>query len=156
MNISNQELKNFILNAGELSDALIEKALRTYRPASNGKKLILPYPPSANVMWRTTKQGHTYLSAEAKAFKEEVKARAIEQKVKRIDGDVILTIEVFRPQRSGDLDNRLKATLDSIKNIAFEDDKKVVEIHAYRYEDKLDPRVEVRVQSAIELADKLF
>lgn len=123
---------------------------------TTSNKLVLPYPPSANVMWRTTRTGKTYLSPEAKAYKLKVAELAAKQSVKRIDGEVILYVDIFRPQKSGDLDNRLKAALDSIKDIAFEDDKFVVEIHARRFDDKACPRIEVRVQSAIKLADQLF
>jgi crossover junction endodeoxyribonuclease RusA len=124
-------------------------------PTGNAKTMVLPFPPTANHMWKVTRQGHVYLTDEGKQFKIKVAEVLAKQKVKKIDGEVAVTIKVFRPRRQGDLDNRIKPTLDALKNIAFEDDKHVVELHAYRYEDKSCPRVEVTVTAA-ELADKLF
>ena len=54
----------------------------------------------------------------------------------------------LRPQRSGDLDNRLKCLLDSLNGIAWSDDGQIVEIHAYRHDDKKNPRVEIEINPA--------
>lgn len=109
-------------------------------------RLVLPYPPTVNTYWRVV-NGRPILSAEARAYKQGAKLRALTQGVREpIDGPVTLNLAVYRPRRIGDLDNVLKATLDALKGIAFEDDSQVVEIFARRWEDKANPRVEVNVE----------
>lgn len=78
----------------EYGNLMKKRQVSTPTPVQNSsKKLVLPYPPSANVMWRTTKRGITYLSEEAKAYKLKVAELAEKQNIKRIDGDVILHIQ---------------------------------------------------------------
>jgi Holliday junction resolvase RusA-like endonuclease len=67
-----------------------------------------------------------------------------------LEGPLILSVEVYRPRRSGDLDNTLKAIQDSLKGILWRDDSQIVEIRARRYESKENPRVEVMVEEARE------
>lgn len=106
--------------------------------------LILTMPPSANRYWRTDRRGFNYISDEAKQYKRFV-ADVAGLKTP-IYSDVAVTVKVFRPQRSGDLDNRLKCLLDSLRGVVFADDKQVVEIHAFRFEDPKRPRVEVEIK----------
>lgn len=106
-------------------------------------KLKLPYPPSANRYWRTNGSGRVYVSDEAEDYKSEV--GLIARRTIPASGDVSISIRIFRPQRSGDLDNRLKVLIDALKGIAYFDDKQITEIHAYRFDDKKDPRVEVEI-----------
>lgn len=108
-------------------------------------RLTLPMPPSANRYWRTTVRGSfvsTYVSAEAKDFKEQVgwacKAAGIRAP---IAGRVRINVELYpaRPQdwakrvkklgptwddsvRCIDLDNANKVLLDSLKGVAIVDD----------------------------------
>lgn len=109
--------------------------------------LILPYPPSANRYWKHA-NNRTYVSAEAKAYKSECgwSARSQSAAEMPLAGPVRLTMRFYRPRKAGDLDNRLKVTLDALNGIVFVDDAQVVELHAYRYEDKRNPRVEVEIQ----------
>jgi Holliday junction resolvase RusA-like endonuclease len=83
------------------------------------------------------------VSAEAKAFKKAVSSAL--QGVSPVGGPVALTVTFYRPRRSGDIDNFCKVTLDSLKGIAYEDDSQIVELHAYRKDDKANPRVEISV-----------
>lgn len=109
-------------------------------------RLTLPYPPSGNRYWRVFR-GIVVPSQEAKTYKASVKFRAMNQDVfEPLKGEVVVSVAVFRPQRSGDLDNRLKVLLDSLRGVAFADDKQVVELHARRYDDASNPRVEVTVE----------
>ena len=106
--------------------------------------ITLPIPPSANRYWRTFR-GRTVVSAEAKAYKEAAAWMAKAAGAEIIDGGVAVTMRVYRPAKRGDTDNFLKVTLDSLNGIAYSDDSQIVEIHAYRYDDKANPRVEVEV-----------
>lgn len=107
----------------------------------------LPYPPSANVYWRMVQpkngRARMVVSAEARAYKATVRTALLKAGVRPLDGAVTLTVRLYRPQKSGDLDNRLKVLGDSLNGLAWHDDEQVVEIHAYRLDDKARPRVEV-------------
>jgi len=131
--------------------------------------VTLPWPVSANVYWRTRVVkgvAMTYVSAEAKAFKQEVQwlmraagcVRPMEGRVA-----VALTLYPHRPQdwqkrqrklgpawddgvRSIDLDNAIKVTLDALKGIAFDDDVWVRRIMAERAEPDGEARLVVRIE----------
>ena len=118
---------------------------RLCNPASASMKLTLPYPPSANRYWRNYR-GITVTSEDALAYKAEVGYIARSRGVQPLHGPVCLTLEMYRPRRSGDLDNRLKCLIDSLNGIAWGDDSQITEIHAYRYDDKARPRVEVEIK----------
>jgi crossover junction endodeoxyribonuclease RusA len=130
--------------------------------------VTLPPPVSANVYWRTRivkNMAMTYVSAEAKAFKEEVgwrlRAAGI---IKPIEGRIAVKLTMYphRPLdwqkrvkklgaawddgvRSIDLDNAIKVTLDAMKGIAFVDDVWVRQITAERMEPDGEARVVVTI-----------
>ena len=108
-------------------------------------KVILPYPPSANRYWRVYK-GMTVVSSEATAYKREVKKLAKLAALSPLRGDVALTLDVYRPRATGDLDNRIKVLVDSLNGIAWADDEQIVQIHAYRHEGRGAGRVEVTIE----------
>ena len=91
--------------------------------------LGLPEPPSANRYWRVYRN-RVVKSAEARAYQEVV--ALIAAKAVPFDGEVSVVLTWWRGRASGDLDNRLKVTLDSLKGLAYQDDRQVVEIHATR------------------------
>jgi crossover junction endodeoxyribonuclease RusA len=107
----------------------------------------LPLPPSANRYWRNF-QGRTVKSQEARNYQAQVGWLAkVAGLSEPLDGDISVSLRVYRQQRRGDLDNRIKVILDSLQGIAYEDDNQVVELHAYRYDDKENPRVVVQVEA---------
>lgn len=122
-------------------------------------KLTLPYPPSSNRYWRSraykTKTGtyavNTYPSEVAKEYKDEIHMRLWVWKRRNpgaelpIKGEVGYRVKVFRPQKSGDLSNRLKVLEDALQGLIFLDDKQITEIYAERFDDKFDPRVEIEI-----------
>jgi crossover junction endodeoxyribonuclease RusA len=112
--------------------------------------LTLPVPPSVNRYWRNisvNNRPRTLISEEGRNYKREVAllARAVDP----IHGPVSVAYFVYRPRKSGDIDNYLKSLLDSLKGIAFLDDDQVVELHGYRRDDKTDPRVNVIIQEVV-------
>lgn len=113
---------------------------------STGEEVVLklPVPPSANRYWRNF-NGRTVVSAEASAYKSEVGWLCAQ--VQPFTGDVAVSVTVYRERKAGDLDNYLKVLLDALKGILYPDDKAVVEIQAYREDDKNDPRVMVTAWS---------
>lgn len=113
-------------------------------------RLTLPYPPSVNAMYRNTRvrwgngRGRV-LSDEGHAFKSAVATIAMIERAGYTLEPVKLTIRLFRPRKSGDLDNFIKSVQDSLTGVCWRDDSQVVEIHAYRFEDKKNPRVEIEI-----------
>lgn len=115
--------------------------------------LVLPVPPSANRYWRTTVattrlgKGYvkTYVTREADEYREGVRARALVAGFRPLEGDVAVTIRWYRKAKRGDLDNRVKVTLDALQGAAYHTDAQVAELHVVRFEESLNPRLEVEV-----------
>ena len=121
--------------------------LRPGADAAEGETMIrltLPTPISANRYWRNVK-GRTYISDEAKAYKTAVGWIARNAIDEPLTGDVAVTLRWHRPAKRGDLDNTAKVVLDSLQGIAYTDDNQIVELHAYRFDDKANPRMEVEI-----------
>ncbi len=110
------------------------------------KKVTLPYPPSANTFKVWTGSRFT-LSEEARAYKQFAAWKVSEAKMYMHAGYVGLHVHVYRPRKRGDIDNVLKLAIDALTGYAFKDDDQVTELHAYRHEDKENPRVEIEVRS---------
>lgn len=108
-------------------------------------RITLPYPPSVNAYWRHVR-GRTLLSADARAYKVAVGQQCNLLGIVPTSAPVVLRINVYRPRAQGDLDNILKALLDSLAGHAYVDDAQVVELHAWRHDDRAVPRVEVEVE----------
>lgn len=112
-----------------------------------------PEPPSANAMWRSVVikgQVRVLLSAEGRQFKQDVKAvwlqRPVRERVTITAGvEVAVRIQWHRARKSGDTDNRIKPTLDSLRGLWYADDKQVASIHATRHESPGDGFVLVDV-----------
>jgi crossover junction endodeoxyribonuclease RusA len=116
--------------------------------------LTLPYPLSANRYWRPVRIGaHITIvpTKEAKAYRADVAARCTH--LSPLPGRIAVAVRLFphRPQdfasrmrKQGpawddsvqciDLDNANKVLLDSLKGIAFEDDRWVRRLQAERME----------------------
>lgn len=133
-------------------------------------RLVLPYPISANVYWRSfvprgQKRAVTVVSDEAKAYKRQVQQAAVLCAIGQpLAGRVRIAIELYpqRPQdwarrarrapltwdddvRCIDLDNANKVLLDALKGVAIEDDKWVRELHSQRMEPDGEARVVVTI-----------
>ena len=100
--------------------------------------LELPYPTSMNRIWRVYK-GRQVQSKEATRYKNEVKYIASKYKHNLFFEDVSLIIELqprmtIRGAASKtviDLDNCLKATLDALQGIIYQNDNQVKRIYIY-------------------------
>lgn len=118
---------------------------RSHGAVSARKVLTLPYAPSANRFYRNY-QGRMVMSAEARTYKQTVMLLARAQGyTEPLEGDVRLRVDVYRPFKRGDLDNRLKVTLDSLQGVLYKDDAQIVEIHARRFDAKGAARIVVSV-----------
>lgn len=114
-------------------------------------KLIIPYPPSTNRLYRNMK-GVMVKTDEARNYAFAVALLARTKKLKPFECEVSITLDFYRPRKAGDLDNRLKAVLDALQGTAFVNDSQVVKIIARRFDDASYPRVEVVIEAAKSLA----
>jgi crossover junction endodeoxyribonuclease RusA len=90
--------------------------------------LTLPWPPSVNRYWRQV-NGRAILSADGRAYKQEVGASCIFVGAQKFAGPVRVDILAVRPdKRKRDLDNLLKAALDAMTPWVWEDDSQVVDL----------------------------
>ena len=125
-------------NAGSLGGATVE-------PGRVSQSVILPLPPSANRYWRKF-GGRMVVSPAAKAYKQGAWLQAQHAGLHPFGGTVAVYLHVYRAIRRGDLDNFAKIVLDALCGVAYQDDEQIVELHAYRYDDKANPRVEVEIR----------
>lgn len=107
--------------------------------------LTLPEPPATNRYWRNFR-GRMVVSKDARDYKAVVGLTcAINGCDQPLDGTVEVTVHWYRKRRAGDLDGRLKVLLDALQGYAYANDSQIVALHAYRHDDKHNPRVEVSV-----------
>jgi crossover junction endodeoxyribonuclease RusA len=100
-------------------------------------ELTLPWPPSVNNYWKPSKQrGGMYITAHGLAFRKAVHDCVLDQlgKYPKIPHMVSICVEAFPPtRRHYDIDNGLKALLDSItKAGVWLDDNQVEELYIIR------------------------
>lgn len=116
-------------------------------------RIVLPEPPSANVMWRSVVikgQVRVLLSAEGRQYKQDVRALWLKRSVlnrRTYPADAALSVTLIwnRARKAGDLDNRIKSALDALKGLVFVDDDQITQIHAFRAESPRDGSLEVTV-----------
>lgn len=97
----------------------------------------LEYPPTVNTYYR--RSGHTmYLSKSGRQFKEDaaIDVFAAVGKVKPLTGRIGVQIELVAPNktRDTDIDNRVKATLDALQGLLYEDDSQIDRLIVLRRE----------------------
>lgn len=101
-----------------------------------------PVPPSLNRSYKCFRN-RVVKSAEARKYQELIGETLAD--MKPTSKEVSLIVDVYRPRKSGDLDNYLKIFLDSLSGFVYTDDKLIKRIVASRWDDKLNPRVELEV-----------
>ena len=91
-------------------------------------------PPSANAIWRHTRGGKTYRTAEYMTFLRCEEWGLVPQlkTQHKFVGPVFITIAMKRPRSNADLDNRAKAALDLLQHVqAIDNDKHVMGLNLY-------------------------
>lgn len=91
-------------------------------------------PPSANSIWRHTRGGKTYRTADYMAFLrgEEWNLAPQLKGQHKFTGPVFLTIAMKRPRANSDLDNRAKGLLDLLQHVqAIDNDKNVMGLNLF-------------------------
>jgi crossover junction endodeoxyribonuclease RusA len=102
----------------------------------------LPVPPSANRYWRVW-NNRIVVTEEARAYKDEI--ALLLRACIPLEGEVSVNFTVFRPRMKGDLDNYNKILFDALQGLCYYNDSQIVEIHSYRKDDKVNPRVEILI-----------
>lgn len=108
--------------------------------------LTLPWPPSVNRYWRTF-QGRMIISAEGRTYRKDVADQVLIQRgAKHYEGKLRVVIEAWRPDnRKRDLDNLLKAVLDSLTHAGvWADDGLIVDLRIY-WADSIGGMLKVKV-----------
>jgi crossover junction endodeoxyribonuclease RusA len=112
--------------------------------------MTLPEPPSSNRYWRKTNTGRVYLSADAKAYRQAVRDACLLAQLGPFPvyhtQAIRLTARWYRGMKAGDLDNRSKQILDALNGLAYTDDKQIIELHLYRYDDRGSARLELTIE----------
>ena len=99
--------------------------------------IVLPFPPSLNQYYRNITIGgraRTLISESGRRYRDVVNSLVAETKTKRLEGDLAIEIEAWFPdKRKRDLDNTLKATLDSLTHAGvWNDDSQIKDLHIWK------------------------
>ena len=105
-------------------------------------------PPSTNHLYRRTSRGVSLIESVRQA-KDAIGCEARSQfHGEPLAGDLAVTIDLYWPdRRKHDVDN-VKALLDALNGIVWEDDGLIVDLHIRKHFDKAKPRVELFVSAA--------
>jgi crossover junction endodeoxyribonuclease RusA len=109
-------------------------------------RMTLPWPPSVNTYWRMFK-GRMLISRDGREYRTRVAEEVVDQKVHKFGKRLlVIEIEAQRPdKRRRDLDNLLKAVLDSLAHAGvFEDDSQVVDLRIF-WSDQFGGRLSVSI-----------
>ena len=127
-------------------------------------KLILPFPPYVNQLYGTKRNGQKFKKKAHRAFFTEVHRIIQDKKLKPLEGELEVSITLFRPRDTGDIDGPLKTLFDAMEQPSdliphgdkkkrvktsdygvYVDDKQIIDLHVYKRIDKNNPRVEVLI-----------
>lgn len=89
-------------------------------------ELTLPFPPSANRYYRAVGP-RVLISRQGRAYRENVRSLLAGIGIEKMSGDLVVHVEVHPPDnRRRDLDNLMKALLDSLQHGgAYHDDSQI-------------------------------
>lgn len=110
-------------------------------------KIDLPAPPSVNAYWRRV-GNRTILSRAARDYKTNVAMRCVVARCEPLDGPLTVSVWWRRQRKAGDLDNIAKGLLDAVRGYLYHDDKQIVELHLYRFDDRGNAGVTLEVLPA--------
>lgn len=113
------------------------------------KKIVLEGNPiSVNNLYR----GRRYLSAAGKVMKEDYKWQIRRQWLGGVnEGLIEVKFDAYFPKKNKrDLDNALKAILDSLSGVLWVDDTQIMKIVATKNYDKDNPRVEIEIKDYLQ------
>jgi len=117
--------------------------------APNTITLTLPYPPSVNHYWRRV-GARTLISREGRRYRARVTSMLAPRRAEPLRGSLHVHVAVHPPdQRRRDLDNAMKALLDSLAHGGvYEDDGQIDRLDIQRCAVVPDGKVVVRITEA--------
>lgn len=108
--------------------------------------LSLPLPPPINRQYHgSARGGRLILSDESRTWKQLAGLLLNQHHLEPTLDPVSVSLTFYRPQRSGDIDNRIKITLDVLQGHFYVNDSQVAVLHVINSVDRANPRVEIRV-----------
>jgi len=120
-----------------------EEATMSYR------FIILGNPPSVNHLYGNRVCGKRvirYMTKEGKEYKEFIKKHCTLEKPFNDCALFVKLYVYFGDMRRRDIDNTLKALLDGMNGVVFEDDSQVYRLYIQKGYDKSLPRTEVELE----------
>ncbi len=115
----------------------------------------LDFPPSSNRYWRRGPHG-TYISKEARQYRDKVAQACIAQRIMPISGPVILTVYAAMPATNRDLGNTEKILSDALQGYLFSDDVQIIAIHMYRCDAPKPKKQKAHVMVMVECAQPIM
>jgi len=111
-------------------------------------EITLPWPPTVNTYWRQF-QGRVLISKQGREYRKVVADQVMLQRAaKHLDHAVRVEIKAFRPdRRRRDLDNLLKALLDSMTHAGVMDDDALIEDLRIYWADEIGGMVKVKIEA---------
>lgn len=108
-------------------------------------------PPSTSHIYKYCRMGNSvrgYMTIDGKAKKEEYQWMMKNQwKNKPTKEELILEVELyFQDKRKRDIDNYQKLWMDAGTGIIWEDDSQIIELHLYKYIDRNNPRITIKIK----------
>ena len=110
-------------------------------------EITLPWPPTVNTYWRNF-NGRTIISAKGREYRQAVADQVLIQRAsKHVDYAVKVEIKADRPdRRRRDLDNLLKALLDSLTHAGVMQDDALIEDLRVYWADEIGGMVKVTIE----------
>lgn len=110
-------------------------------------ELTLPWPPTVNTYWRSF-EGRVLISKKGREYRKAVADQVLIQRAnKQIDYAVKVEIKAYRPdRRRRDLDNLLKAILDSMTHAGVMQDDALIEDLRVYWADEIGGMVKITVE----------
>ena len=109
-------------------------------------EIELPFPPSVNHYYRHV-GSRVLISKRGRAFREKVCSILFALGVKKIEGFLFIEIEIYPPDnRRRDIDNLLKALLDSLQHGGlYDDDSQIHKLKIQKFSTIKNGKVIIRI-----------
>lgn len=125
---------------------------------ATGFRFVVPGPPQPKERPRIGKGGRVYTPRRTHDYEGAIQGYALASRppawaLKHAAGYVVRLRVYFPDERRRDLDNVLKAALDALNGIAWNDDSQVRELHVHREVDRHRPRIDMLVETRAEVRE---